>query len=103
MVEIERLARDLADIEMTAMRGIERTRPAGRCAFPSPIGPGDLIQLKDVPSRPGHHGRVWPLPRTTYLKVVSCSAPTGPARMHLAGADADLGTHAEFSAIGELG
>src|SRR5690349_1796403 len=23
-------------------------------------------------------GRVWPEPRTTYLKVVSCSTPTGP-------------------------
>src|SRR5689334_8849986 len=24
------------------------------------------------------HGLIWPVPRTTYLKVVSCSAPTGP-------------------------
>ena len=24
------------------------------------------------------HGRVWPVPRTRYLKLVSCSAPTGP-------------------------
>ena len=23
-------------------------------------------------------GRVWPLPRTLYLKLVSCSGPTGP-------------------------
>ena len=25
-----------------------------------------------------HAGRIWPLPRTTYLKLVSCSTPTGP-------------------------
>ena len=48
------------------------------------------------------HGRVWPEPRTRYLKEVSCSTPTGPARMHPPGGDADLGAEAELAAIGEL-
>src|SRR5262249_5715495 len=26
----------------------------------------------------GTHGRIWPVPRTRYLKLVSCSTPTGP-------------------------
>src|SRR5258707_15468986 len=36
---------------------------------------GDLAAMTAALMR---HGRVCPLPRTTYLKVVSCSAPTGP-------------------------
>ena len=43
------------------------------------------------------------MPRTRYLKLVNCSTPTGPARVHLAGGDADLGAHAELAAVGELG
>ena len=49
------------------------------------------------------HGRTWPAPRTTYLKLVSCSGPTGPAGVEAAGGDADLGAEAELAAVGELG
>src|SRR5918999_4080783 len=36
-----------------------------------PVDAGDRSPLR-------HAGRIWPLPRTTYLKLVSCSTPTGP-------------------------
>jgi hypothetical protein len=37
------------------------------------------------------------------LNEVSCSAPTGAARVQLARGDADLRAHPELAAIGELG
>ena len=37
-----------------------------------------LARLARDPGDASYHARVWPSPRTTYLNVVSCSAPTGP-------------------------
>ena len=43
------------------------------------------------------------MPRTRYLKVVSCSTPTGPRACILPVAMPISRAHAELAAIGELG
>src|SRR5690606_27387758 len=41
-------------------------------------GVRSLFRGERRPAPSLRYGRVWPLPRTTYLKLVSSSAPTGP-------------------------
>ena len=72
----------------------------GRTGTPRPAGRGPCVaRLRPVL----RHGRVWPVPRTRYLKEVSCSTPDRAAGMHPAGGDADLRAEAELAAVGELG
>ena len=52
---------------------------------------------------PLHQGRIWPLPRTTYLKVAELLEADGAAGVEFAGGDADFPTKAEFAAVCELG
>ena len=47
------------------------------------LGPGGSMPRVDAnrpatPRAAGSHGRICPSPRTRYLKLVSCSTPTGP-------------------------
>ena len=74
--EIQPLQRRLADKPVCAVRGIER---AAEKSDPHSVSRGRRPQIRiGYPVRRDHAGRVCPSPRTTYLKVVSCSTPTGP-------------------------
>ena len=86
---------------MRQRRDVDRRRVA------RPASAGGLAQRAMATTREqvadSHHGRTWPLPRTRYLKLVSCSTPTGPRACILPVGDADLAAKAELAAIGELG
>ncbi len=74
--EVEPLHRGLADKPVCAVRGIER---AAEKSDPHAVSRGRWPQIRRRNAvRRDHAGRVCPSPRTTYLKVVSCSTPTGP-------------------------
>src|SRR5262245_9750325 len=76
-VELEPPQRFVADRAMGLMRRIERAAEepdahAGRCLR----RPRALFVLRLFFA--AAQRRVWPCPRTAYLKIVSCSTPTGP-------------------------
>ena len=103
LIEPERPQAHQADLPVALMGGIE-----GAAEY-ADAHPGEMLRQRDDVAagelrhrRETTQGRTCPLPRRRYLKLVSCSTPTGPAGMHAAGRDADLGAHAELAAIGEL-
>ena len=107
-------AAEQADAHAGAWGGSETreegiTRPACRIvAVRERVLTQGAGRLRDVRvSRPARrhrcaHGLICPVPRTRYLKLVSCSTPTGPRAWKPAGGDADLGAEAELAAVGEL-
>ena len=71
---LSRLSASSAGAEMGLVRRIEGSAEqadphAGRMRREQALG---------ACGKRGGHGRIWPLPRMRYLKVVSCSTPTGP-------------------------
>ena len=64
-VELQPLQRVERHHVVAAMGGIE-----------GPAKEADPLAIAE--GRRADHGLIWPLPRTWYLKVVSCSRPTGP-------------------------
>src|SRR5689334_25382611 len=77
VIEPETFQRHFADMAMTFVGGVERaaeeTDPQARRDRPRRSDPVGTLTM-----RPGLHSRTCPVPRTTYLNVVSCSTPTGP-------------------------
>src|ERR1051326_5229789 len=71
VVEIEPLQRLEADMKVASMSRIE-----GAAEEPDPSAGAARQRGRQREQWP--QGRTCPLPRTTYLKLVSCSAPTGP-------------------------
>jgi hypothetical protein len=91
LVEAQPLQRQHGDVAMSLVRRVERAAEE-----PDPAPPkvkSGHRSSREVKLAAAHarketrrrrrdrgrlHGRHWPEPRTTYLKLVSCSAPTGP-------------------------
>src|SRR5947209_5081110 len=69
LVEIEAFERQRADVQMAAMGRVERAAQEPDAAVLPGRRPGFGLSAQ---------GRTCPVPRTKYLYVVSCSAPTGP-------------------------
>src|SRR3546814_1161659 len=85
LVELEPVQRGQADLAMRRMGGIERaaeqadTQAQARAerGKPGHAGLGCSVWGEMMNGRDAY-GRIWPVPCTRYLKVVSCSTPTGP-------------------------
>ena len=88
-------------IQLQALQGIERHHVVAMVGrVERAAKQADALALAE--GRRLDHGRVCPVPRTWYLKVVSCSRPTGPTRMQLAGRNSYFGSETKFAAIGKL-
>src|SRR4051794_25523470 len=79
-VEVEPFHRQQTGGEMRLMRRIEGAAEQPDTHAASIRGEFDYLPRKPRrrSGRVAAHGRVCPVPRTRYLKLVSCSAPTGP-------------------------
>jgi hypothetical protein len=62
------------------MASMGRVKAATKQAnsLPAAIGGNGVKPLKIMMGTCAHQGRTWPVPCTKYLKLVSCSTPTGP-------------------------
>src|SRR5258708_14497296 len=78
IIEPELFEGEFAGVPVTRVCGIEGAaqKPDAQSVLDRPRRGNPIALCTESLQR--DYGRVWPLPRTTYLKIVSCSTPTGP-------------------------